>query len=144
MKRPLVMLPAVLALAGCHYFEEVHVFERPAAAVVVAPTPVSIHLATFRAPAQEQDEWFRITRDYPEAGQYPPRLVAVPDLPYTRLYELYIDGVPGPQAASLCADMMTHGNYCAIQAVTVAPAIDAPVVAPPPPIMILPPADKPL
>jgi hypothetical protein len=83
---------------------------------------VSLHLATFRQPIDKDDSWQRITRDYPEVGQYPPRIAVVPDVAYTRIYELYIDGVPGDVAAGLCTDMMAHDQYCAIQMAASPPA----------------------
>ena len=115
MKR-LLLLPALLGLAGCHYFEVKETVVAPAPAVVAAPPgAVSLHLATFRQPVDKDDNWARITRDYPDVGQYPPRIAVVPDIAYTRIYELYVDGVPGDVAIGLCSDMMAHDQYCAIQ-----------------------------
>ena len=116
MKR-LLLLPALLGLAGCQYLDRQAVTAAPPPPAAAAPPgpPVSLHLATFREPYQKDESWFRITRDYPEVGQYRPRVATIADLPYSRLYELYIDGVPGDAAESLCADMMAHDQYCAIQ-----------------------------
>jgi len=115
MKR-LLLLPALLGLAGCHYLEIKQTTAAAPAPAMDAPVgAVSLHLATFRQPIDKDDNWRRITRDYPEVGQYPPRIAVVPDIAYTRIYELYIDGVPGDVAASLCTDMMAHEQYCAIQ-----------------------------
>ena len=115
MKR-LLLLPALLGLAGCHYIEIKQTTPTAPAPAMAAPVgAVSLHLATFRQPIDKDDSWQRITRDYPEVGQYPPRIAVVPDVAYTRIYELYIDGVPGDVAAGLCTDMMAHEQYCAIQ-----------------------------
>jgi hypothetical protein len=143
MTRLPFILATILALGGCRYSEQVHVVAAPAVGAVDTGS-VSVQLASFRQADQEPDQWYRITRDYPEVGLYQPRLVAVPDLPYTRIYELYIDSVPGKQAASLCAEMLTHGSYCAIQATTVAPMspdLAAPIMMPP--AAAPPPGDRP-
>jgi hypothetical protein len=113
MKR-LLLLPALLGLAGCHYIEIRETVAPPPAAAAPAG-PVTLHLATFREPYQKDESWFRITRDYPEVGQYPPRVGILPDPAFSRIYELYIDGVPGEIAVGLCTDMMAHEQYCAIQ-----------------------------
>jgi hypothetical protein len=114
MKR-LLLLPALLGLAGCHYLEIKESVAAPPPVVAAPVGPVTLHLATFREPYQKDESWFRITRDYPEVGQYPPRVGIVPDVAYSRIYELYVDGVPGDVAANLCTDMMAHDQYCAIQ-----------------------------
>src|SRR3954462_9559504 len=89
MKR-LLLLPALVGLAGCHYVE-IRQTAAPAPVMAAPGGAVSLHLATFRQPIDKDDNWQRITRDYPEVGQYPPRIGVVPDIAYTRLYELYID-----------------------------------------------------
>jgi hypothetical protein len=134
-----LLIAALLTLSGCQVYEDVRTElvvapPVPVPTVPVAAGAVSVHLATFRQPGQEQAEWFRITRDFPTAGEYQPRLVLVPDPLYTRLYELYIDEVPGAQAASLCSDMMMRGSYCAILATSLSqttPDLTAPMMAPP-------------
>ena len=140
MRRLFLLLPALFGLAGCQFYEEHIVGTAPAPATTAPAGPVSLHLATFRTPVDKDDNWLRITRDYPQVGQYPPRVIAVPDLAYTRIYELLIDGVPGAEAASLCADMMAHNQYCAIQlaaspppATGVTSETTTTVVTPPPP-----------
>jgi hypothetical protein len=112
MKAHLLLLSAVLALSACRYAEQ----DRTVTTTTAPAGPVTLHLASFRSLGQEQDAWFRITRDYPEIGQYRPRVVAVPYLPFTRLYELYVDGVPGAQGTTLCNAMMAHADYCAVVA----------------------------
>jgi hypothetical protein len=131
-----------LLLTGCHYLETDRTVAAPQPVIAAPAGSVSLHLATFREPGQEHDAWFRVTRDYPEVGQYPPRLVAVPYLPFSRLYELYVDGVPGERAVGLCADMLRHQDYCAILAQSL-PAIPADFVPPPAPgAASPPPVDK--
>ena len=147
MKR-LLLLPALLGLAACHYLEVKQTVVTPAPAAAAPAGPVSLHLATFRQPIDKDESWARLTRDYPEVGQYPPRIAIVPDVAYTRLYELFIDGVPGEVAAGLCADMMAHDQYCAIQMAAVPPASVtsettistsvSPALPPPPPVEIAP------
>jgi hypothetical protein len=145
MKAHFLLLSASLALTGCQYVQR----DRTVTRSTAPAGPVTLHLASFRALGQEQDAWFRLTRDYPEIGEYRPRVVAVPYLPFSRLYELYIDEVPGTKGAALCRTMMAHSDYCAVVAsagpmatttttteststITVAPSPPPGATAPPP------------
>ena len=115
MKRLLLLLPALLGLAGCHVIDQTVYAPAPPAVVAAPDGPVSLRIATFRNADQLDDNWFRITRDYPEIGQYPPRVKVYPVPDYSRIYELYVDGVPGAVAVRLCADMMAHDQFCSMQ-----------------------------